>query len=277
MTKAARIAWPAVVARAREFVESRPPGMTTLRAVFYRLVIELLLPNTDYHYKHLSNRTADARRETGFPDLFDRGRSIHRYTTFASPEEALERLARSYRRDRTEGQDVSLYLGVEKAGHVAGLLNRFGDLGIPILGLGGYASQSYINTVVNDAEDRGRPSILLYAGDFDPSGEDIIRDFVERTDCFDKVVRIALTADQVVEYRLPPLPGKTADTRAARFIERHGELMQVELDALDALDGDVLHGLYADAITEFWDVSEYEAVVEREAEERLQLLSEVGS
>ena len=229
-----RIDWVPVIDRARVFVESRDPGTVTLRTVFYRLVIEALIPNILTHYKRLSSLTAEARRAGEFPDLFDRGRSIHRYATYPSPEAARDRLARTYRRDRTEKQDASLYLGVEKAGHVTRLLTRFGDLGIPILALGGYASQSYVKDVVADVGASGRPAVLLYAGDFDPSGEDILRDFLARTDCFTKVDRIALTADQVLEYDLPPLPGKTTDTRAARFIAEHGALVQVELDALDA-------------------------------------------
>src|SRR5207249_5207910 len=42
-----------------------------------------------------------------------------------------------------------------------------------------------------------RPAVLLYAGDFDSSGEDIFRDFVARTDCWTHTRRIALTAEQV--------------------------------------------------------------------------------
>ena len=75
--------------------------------------------------------------------------------------------------------------------------------------------------------------MLIYAGDHDPSGEDIDRDFLERTDCFDEVVRVALTAEQVAAYGLPPQPGKATDSRAAGFVERHGRLVRVELDALD--------------------------------------------
>jgi hypothetical protein len=106
-----------------------------------------------------------------------------------------------------------------------------------------------------------RPAVLLYAGDFDPSGEDIDRDFIDRTDCWDKVIRVALSVDQVREYRLPINPGKTTDSRAAGFIERHGELMQVELDALDP---GVLRELFQDAIDDFWDESIFEDVLARE-------------
>ena len=75
--------------------------------------------------------------------------------------------------------------------------------------------------------------MLLYAGDFDSSGEDIDRDFVERTGCFDQVVRVALDWSQVQHFNLPPAPGKTTDSRAAAFTARHGRLVQVELEAFD--------------------------------------------
>src|SRR2546430_576820 len=90
----------------------------------------------------------------------------------------------------------------------------------------GSKSPAYSNTA-------GRPSaVLLYAGDFDPSGEDILRDFHAKTQCWSIVRRIALTASQVEHYKLPEAPGKSTDTRAAAFVSSHGRLCQVELDAL---------------------------------------------
>jgi len=173
-----------------------------------------------------------------------------------------------YRRDRTAGQDASVYIGVEKAGLVMQLESWFGELGIPILALGGYSSQTYVDEVVRDVEDQDRAAVLLYAGDFDPSGEDIDRDFTARTGCFDTVVRVALNAAQVEEYNLPPAMGKSTDSRASRFVERHGTLVQVELDALPP---DVLEALYRDAIEGFWDESAYEAVIDVESSERARL------
>src|SRR3546814_4970649 len=82
---------------------------------------------------------------------------------------------------------------------------------------------TYVKEVVRDVEAQDRPAVLLYAGDFDPSGEDIDRDFTARTDCFAKVVRVALNAEQVTEYDLPPAMGKATDSRASRFVERSEE------------------------------------------------------
>jgi hypothetical protein len=262
-----RIDWPHILDEAATIVAGYDTGVT-LRQLYYRLVAAHLLPNTTSAYKGLSAKTADARRAGSFPDLIDRGREIHRPGYFGSATDALTWLSWRYRRDRTDGQDVSVYIGVEKAGLVMQLTSWFDDLGIPILALGGYSSQTYVNEVAVDVADQHRPAVLLYAGDFDPSGEDIDRDFVARTGCFDKVVRVALTADQVDEHQLPPAMGKTTDSRAGGFVERHGRLVQVELDALPP---DVLEQLYRDALAPFWDTSAWEAVMAEEREQRAQL------
>lgn len=254
-----RLQWAPILARAAEIVSSYDTSVT-LRQLFYRLVSEQLMPNTDTSYKRLSAKTAELRRAGEFPDLIDRGRSIHRYEYFGDALEAVTDMTEWFRLDRTEGQDVSLYLAVEKAGLVVQLQSWFGDLGLPILALGGYSSQSYVNEVLSDIPT-DRPAVLLYAGDFDPSGEDIDRDFVARTDCWDKVIRVALSAEQVTQYRLPPNPGKATDSRAAGFVARHGELVQVEIDALPP---ETLRALFTDAITDHWAESAYAAVLERE-------------
>jgi hypothetical protein len=259
--------WRTLLQRAAEIVNGYNTAVT-LRQLFYRLVAEALLPNTTNAYKSLSKYTADARRAATFPALMDRGRMIHRYTSFVGPVKARKWLVSIYRRDRTEGQTVSLYLGVEKAGIVEQLQAWFGDLGVPVLALGGYTSQTYVDDVIADVAAAGRPAVLLYAGDHDPSGEDIDRDFVERTGCWDKVRRVALTAAQVTEYGLPPQPGKVLDCRAAAFTERHGRLVQVELDALAP---DVLRDLFTAAIAEFWDDEAYHTVLQHEGRDRRML------
>lgn len=270
---AERIDWSTVLTEAEDIVYSYSTGVT-LRQLFYRLVATHRLPNTTSAYKGLSRTTAEARRAGSFPDLIDRGRQIHRHAHWSSPADAISTIVRQYRRDRTEGQDVSIYIGVEKAGLVMQLQSWFGDLGIPILALGGYSSQTYVDEVGMDADTQDRPAVLIYAGDFDPSGEDIDRDFVHRTDCFDKVIRVALSAAQVEQYDLPPAMGKSTDSRAGAFVQRHGVLVQVELDAVPP---DVIERLYRDAIAEFWDTSSYDAVLDVEAAERFQLKNlEVG-
>jgi hypothetical protein len=124
----------------------------------------------------------------------------------------------------------------------------------------------------HDTSISARPVVLIYAGDFDPSGEDIERNFrvqLERRGLELEAVRIALTAEQVEEYGLPEAPGKSTDSRAAGFAQRHGKLVQVELDALRP---DQLQGLYQAAIDRFWDSDAYQEVLIIEAQERRALL-----
>jgi hypothetical protein len=267
-----RIDWGRVLEQAAEIVRSYETSVT-LRQLFYRLVSAQILPNRESAYKSLSRTTAQARRDGWFPDLIDRGRQIHRPLRFDDPADAMAALVSQYRLDRTTGQSVSLYLGVEKAGLVVQLESWFSDLGVPILALGGYSSQTYVQEIVDDVSRSGRPAVLLYAGDFDPSGEDIDRDFTARADCWDSVRRVALTADQVEQFDLPVNPGKAADSRASGFIKRHGALMQVEVDALPP---ETLRELYSDALASFWDATTYEGVLTKEASDR-ELLTSLGA
>jgi hypothetical protein len=255
-----RLDWNDITEQAALIVGSYDTSVT-LRQLFYRLVAIGTLPNTIGAYKGLSDRTTRAREAGWFPPLIDRGRAIHRYRTFTSPEQATRWLAEVYRVDRTTDQPWSLYVGVEKAGMVVQLQAWFGELGIPILALGGYASHTYKADVAADVDVSGRPAVLLYAGDHDPSGEDIDRDFVDKSGCWSEVVRVALSAEQVDAYGLPPAPGKETDSRAAGFVAKHGELRQVELDALDPDD---LRALYQEALDRFWDVSAYQEALEQE-------------
>jgi hypothetical protein len=261
-----RINWNAVLPKAAAFVNEYDTPVT-LRQLHYRLVStpELKYPNTVGAYKSLSSRTAELRRQGRFPDLADRTRTIHRASAWDDPEDAVRALLSQYRVDRTEGQDVSLFLTVEKSGLVNQMQAWFGHLGVPIIALSGYSSQSYVKDVLRDVENHDRPAVMLYAGDFDPSGEDIDRDFAKRTGCWKAVRRVALTAAQVEEYDLPPELGKAGDSRAAGFVARHGALVQVEVDAVPLA---VLRSLFEAAIAEWWDDDAYDEALAREAEDR---------
>jgi hypothetical protein len=196
----------------------------TLRQCFYILVSEGRIPNADLSYKRLSSLTAAARREGWFPSFIDGTRSIVRYRTWDGLEDAIGDAANVYRRDRTEGQEWQVWIGGEKRTLAQQLERWFGELGCPIVVCAGYASQTLCDDVRDAIEGDDRPAVLVYAGDFDPSGEDIARDFVNRVSAFAEVVRVAVTAEQIESLALPPMPGKPLDSRAAAFVARHGQL-----------------------------------------------------
>lgn len=267
--KLPRLDWQPIIEHAAAIVLSYDTGVT-LRQLFYRLVAPGLLPNTDQAYKRLSKLTAKARRDGTFPDLIDRGRAVRRPLGFDGPVEALAHIAETYRRDRTEGQEVALYVGVEKATMIEQLRSWFNDRGIPIAPLGGFSSQTFVDVVSREVGGGGRPAVLIYAGDFDSSGEDIDRDFIHRSACFVEVRRVALNRDQVIDLDLPLQPGKVKDSRSAAFKARHGVLVQVELEALEPDD---LRAMYEAAIEPWWDEGAYRDSLRREEPERERLVA----
>ena len=93
--------------------------------------------------------------------------------------------------------------------------------------------------------------MVLYFGDFDPSGEDIFRWINEELKPYDiNVVKVALTRMQVRKYKLPPMIPKKSDPRTSGFVEKYGE-MAVELDALHPK---VLRELIRKSILKYMDI-----------------------
>ena len=262
-----RLRWPAIIEEAARIVSSYDTGVT-LRQCFYRLVSAELIPNKPTTYTYLSNLTAEARRQGAFPEFIDQGREIHQPATFSDTADALQYLYDIYRRDRTQGQRVSVYLGVEKLGMVEQLVSWFSDFGVPIVALGGFASQTYVKNIQRDITRQHRPAVLIYAGDFDASGWAIYRDFTKRVGLFAEEKRVAITLEQIRKYKIPKLAGKETDPRRDQHVAEFGSNIQVELDALDP---NVLRGIYQDALYEYLDLDVYEKVLRREKRDKATL------
>jgi hypothetical protein len=251
--------WSPIINEARKIVTGYP-YLITLRQLHYRLVSTpgLGYRNTDSDYGYLSERTAELRRNRQFPDLRDDTRRIEQASSWASPTTALRSLVDQYRRDRTEGQPNQVYLAGEKATLLAQLEDWFDQLGLPILLLRGNASQTFADQVVDAVVVDQRPAVLIYGGDLDAGGEDILRDFLKRTDVWAKVEHIAVTESQIHDLALPVNDGKPKDDKAKAFAANHPDLarlhpstkpvpgnVQVELEAIPPTE---LRRLYTEAI-----------------------------
>jgi hypothetical protein len=73
MATSNRLSWPPILEQAAAIVAGYDTPVT-LRQLFYRLVAALVLPNTLPTCKTLSARTAQARRDGDFPDLWSHAR-----------------------------------------------------------------------------------------------------------------------------------------------------------------------------------------------------------
>lgn len=264
--------WQAILKHAAEIARGYDTSVT-LRQLFYQLVAAKVLRNKQTDYAQLASRTADARRNGGFPALIDSTRSMARMQSWETVGDALDERVQEFRLDHSTGQRHDLYIFVEKAALEPQIWSWFGGHGVGVAALRGYHSVPLEQQIKADFYDRresgAEKRIALYVGDFDPSGTDIERNFVRHLgNHFAEFRRVALTWEQVEQYDLPPQLGKATDTRAAAFVAEHGELVQVEADALPP---DTLRDLLTTAVNEFFDRSAYETVIERERELRDQL------
>jgi len=131
----------------------------------------------------------------------------------------------------------------------------------------GYPSLTFLNDASKrfiNAKREGKIPVILYFGDYDPSGEDIPRSIQENLiDLGVKVEvrRISLMEHQVVEWNLPPAPAKTTDSRTANW----DGLGQVELDAVDPKK---LQGLCFDAINTLFNKEAYSELLDTQRIEK---------
>jgi hypothetical protein len=125
----------------------------------------------------------------------------------------------------------------------------------------GESSDTYIAAMVKRANEDGRPTVVLYFADFDPSGHQMsisvarkvqaLRD-LKYPDLNIKLYRVALTIDQVRDLGLPSSPLKATEKRATRWRETFGH-EQTEIDAMVELQPDALRQAIFAAIAPFYD------------------------
>lgn len=157
----------------------------TLRQLYYQLVARDIIPNHDKVYKKMSG-LKDEAVYGGLIDwgvFEDRGRVPHTPYYENGVAEALERTIECYRLDRQENQNVHVEVWTEKDA-ISSILKRVTDkYGITLVVNKGYTS----STAIYGAYERFTEKInhdkkvkILYFGDHDPSGLDMVRDIRER-------------------------------------------------------------------------------------------------
>lgn len=137
----------------------------------------------------------------------------------------------------------------------------------------GYSSCSAMYAAYNrlGEMDNDNGATILYVGDHDPSGLDMLRDVEERLDEFGaekfKVVPVALTMKQIEKYNPPPNPAKITDSRARWYISQHGQNSW----ELDALEPKALEGIMKTAVLKYLDLDKFNGMVDKEHEDKEQL------
>jgi len=275
-----------LVARVREILEDLDSYLPlTARQVFYRLVGAYGYPKDERAYERLCNALNRARRSGVIPfeDLRDDGATVmasRHYDGMDGFYGHLRNLADGYERDKLANQPVDIRVYCEAAGMMPQLARTCRPYSVPVFSCSGFDSLTAKHDLARYCHDnafyRGRSTVVLHLGDWDPSGvsiyesmrEDVLAFVADDLSHLDPGTvanfrRVALTAEMVEEFGLPTAPPKRTDGRSARWA---GETCQLE-----ALPPDELARVLSRTIEGVLDLDTLRADREAEAQERRQI------
>lgn len=252
-------------------------GILTIRALHYQLVSRGMT-NTLQHYKRVVAAMEVARWDgrVDFEAFSDRDRGMVGVTKAeitdledkqTEAKQQVRAWMNAYRKNRWENQPYYPEILIEKKALEGVFAKPCREWDVAVGACKGYPLTFLfeLSERLRDAQNEGKQPIILYFGDYDPSGEDIPRSIGENLDKFGvygvEIRRIALMEQQVIEWNLPPTPAKETDSRTANW----DGLGQVELDAVKP---EKLVAMLNDAIGEIFDNDLYDELQATEDEER---------
>lgn len=244
----------------------------TLRQLYYQLVVQNVFSNEQKNYAKLSDLLGEARM-SGLCDwdaIEDRIRVPRFPNEWDDINDAMNTLIEVYRRKRWSDQENYVEVWVEKDA-LSGVLEPITrDYHVHLLVNRGYSSISAMHDSAirfRVAEQNEKNCFLLYLGDHDPSGEDMVRDIEHRLDELRAIVdvsKIAITLEQIERYNPPPNPAKITDPRARAYIAEYGE----DSWEVDALPPVVLNEVLTEALENLVDRELYDAKIDLEDEDK---------
>lgn len=255
----------------------------TLRQLYYQLVSRDIIPNLQAEYGKISKLLVEGRMGgiVNWEAIEDRLRKPDIPYWNLNPKEAIEDTVTQYRLNRQKDQKLYLEVWVEKDA-LSGVLRRVTKkYHVRLLVNRGYSSV----TAVHDAYlrfkrqiDLGNDCKILYLGDHDPSGIDMIRDIDKRIKEMLKldyqehkfnIEAIALTMKQINRFNLPKNPAKLTDPRAKWYLNEFGTSSW----EVDALDPKTLNTLLTNHIKRNINIKTYMKVLQQEETDKNKLIN----
>ena len=214
----------------------------TGRGVGYKLLVQSLIASMARPEMQRVYRLLKEAREQGripWHWIVDETREFERVSTWDDPADYARSVAQSYRRDFWNQQPKRVEVWSEKGtvrGVLAPVLDHFA-VGFRVLH--GFSGATTIHDVAQNGD--GRILIVLYVGDFDPSGlfmseQDLPNRLAEYGGDHVKLKRIALTRAQVRGLPSFPVTDKRQDPRYKWWLRNDYGPRCWELDAMDPND-----------------------------------------
>ena len=267
-----------IIEQALDVLSQYEPGVLTIRALHYQLVSRGMT-NDMQHYKRVVAATGIARWDgrIAFDAFSDRERSMASSTKgdpvyledeIATGKAQVRAWMNAFYRNRWENQPYYPEVFIEKKALEGVFYKTCKSHDVALGACKGYPSLTFLHEAsirFKQAEERGKQPVIIYFGDYDPSGEDIPRALKENLEALGcstiEVRRVALNEDQVSQWKLPPAPTKATDTRSVNWTG----IGQVELDAVRP---EKLMSLLESAIADIFDQDLYQELLDEEEEQR---------
>ena len=217
----------------------------SVRAVCYRLFTQKLIPSMERKYTNSISRLLVHAREQGIVKwnwIVDDTRAPMGWATYETPEEFLDEVRDRYCRDAWGDQEIWVEVWSEKATIKGTLMPVLEKYAVGFTVMHGHASASAIYRACALTRQRERRLIVLYVGDWDPSGlhmsEADLPGRIRRYGGDIEVKRIAISEfDTHPGEGIPHFdPGeKIKDPRYRWFMDRYATKC-FELDAMNPVD-----------------------------------------
>ncbi len=166
-----------LIETARDILAEHHP--MTLRQVYYQLVSRQVIENNRSQYHSVSKALVAARREGVIPWdwIEDRLRQPRHVSMWGGLADFADTCKMAYRRNVWENQSTYIEAWLEKDALSGILEDALSPYGVTLNVGRGYDGWSSIHNAAHRLDD---DAAILYFGDFDPSGEDMVRSLRER-------------------------------------------------------------------------------------------------
>lgn len=148
----------------------------TLRQCYYQLVSRQVIENNRSAYQSLSKALVSARLEGIIPweHIEDRLRRPRHVSMWGGLTDFAETAAAAYRRDVWADKPIYIETWLEKDALSGIFEDALESYGVTLNVGRGFDGWDFINNAALRFGAQGKPVAVIYFGDFDPSGEDMV-------------------------------------------------------------------------------------------------------
>ncbi len=271
--------------------------LPTVRGMFYALVSLLVINNTKSDYVQLVNKLTDWRENGTIPphSFVDNSRKIIDINDdFLTPEEYVE-AGISYLDNAPKGffesiprwhkQPHYVEVWIEKDAMTGTFSSILRERQIRIVPNRGWTGFEFLNNNIErlmKKQNEGKSVHVLYFGDYDPSGDRMYIWLKEKLSSAGiEIKRVAITKEQIDEFNLGHLKNTDPEVMAKLLKDNNtdefrrnneGEVFQIELDALQALQPTTLKQLLLSEVDQYFDKGIREEVLNEVSPEDISCL-----